>query len=186
MLIVGLGSAGCNIAEFFKKQNKYEVVLLDEGKGIKKCSSVEEYDNIDYKPRKKAIKSASEGFLFVCGSGKVSGATLRILEALKHVKMTVVYIVPDLENSTLKQRKRNKVHFNILQQYARSGMINEFMLFDNKKLLELMGHGTIYKYYDKINEYIYTIIHTLNYCKNVKSEFGKLHERKNISNISTI
>ena len=33
-----------------------------------------------YKPRKKAIKSASEGIL--CGSGKVAGATLRVLEGL--------------------------------------------------------------------------------------------------------
>ena len=36
MLIVGVGNAGCKIAELFKKQDQYHVELLDEGKGIKK------------------------------------------------------------------------------------------------------------------------------------------------------
>ena len=122
MLIIGLGQAGCNIATLFKQHDQYHVELLDEGKGIKKQSSVEEYDTIKYNPRKKALKSASEGILFVCGSGKIAGATLRILEALKHVRMQVVYVYPDLEYSSKEEQLRHKVHFNVLQQYARSGI----------------------------------------------------------------
>ena len=136
MLIIGLGEAGCNIAELFKQHKQYEVVLLDEGKGIKKQKTVEEYDSIEYKPRRKAIKSATEGILFVCGSGKIAGASLRVLEALKHAKMTVVYIYPDLEFATEIERKRNKVHFNVIQQFTRSGLINE-MLFLNDTLFYL-------------------------------------------------
>ena len=79
MLIVGLGEAGCNIAKLFKKHKQYHVELLDEDKGIKKHETVEGYDSIEYKPRKKAIKSASEGLLFVCGSGKISGSKLLAL-----------------------------------------------------------------------------------------------------------
>ena len=71
MLIVGLGEAGCSVAKLFKRHEQYHVELLDEGSGIKKRKTVEEYDTVNYKPRKKAIKSASEGILFVCGSGKV-------------------------------------------------------------------------------------------------------------------
>ena len=58
MLIVGLGSAGCKIAKLFKQQEHYHVELLDEGMGIKKQDCVEDYDNINYKPRKKLIKTA--------------------------------------------------------------------------------------------------------------------------------
>jgi len=132
MLIIGLGEAGCNIAKLFKQHQQYHVELLDEGKGIKKQTTVEEYDQIDYKPRKKAVKQASEGILFVCGSGKIAGATLRVLEALKHAKMTVVYIYPDLEFASDIERRRNKVHFNVLQEFTRSGMIHEMILLDNK------------------------------------------------------
>jgi len=186
MLIIGLGEAGCNIAKLFKQHQQYDVELLDEGKGIKKQTTVEEYDQIDYKPRKKAIKSASEGILFVCGSGKIAGATLRILDALKHVKITVAYIYPDLEYSSKKEQLRHKVHFNVLQEYVRSGLFAELMLIDNKSLINLLGHGTIYDYFGKINHHIYSAIHTLNYCDNVKSEFGILHETKDISRITTL
>ena len=186
MLIVGLGTAGCNIAELFKRHDNYHVELLDEGKGIKKQNSVEEYDSVQYKPRKKAIKSATEGILFVCGSGKIAGATFRVLEGLRHVKMTVVYIYPDLEFASNIEKRRNRVHFHVLQEYARSGKINELLLLDNKTLLEYVGHGTIYEYFKKLNNYVYTVVHTLNFCNNVKPEFGSVHERKEISNICTI
>jgi len=186
MLIIGLGKAGCNIAELFKQHEQYHVELLDEGKGLKKCDTVEEYDNLKYNPRKKALKSASEGILFVCGSGKVAGATLRILEALKHVKMTVMYLCPDLEYSSKKEQLRHKVHFNVLQEYARSGMFEELILIDNKSLINLVGHGTIYEYFKKVNYYIYSAIHTINYCKNVKPEFSSTHIPKKISRISTL
>ena len=186
MLILGLGQAGCNIAKIFKQHDIYHVELLDEGKGIKKKDSVEEYDSINYKPRKKAVKSASEGILFVCGSGKIAGATLRVLEGLQHVKMTVVYIVPDLEYSSKKEQLRHRVHYNVLQQYTRSGKISELVLLDNKVLLEHLGHGTIYEYYKKVNHHIYSIIHTINYCKNVKPEFGTFHKPKEISRIATL
>ncbi len=186
MLIVGLGQAGCNIAKLFKSHEQYDVELLDEDKGIKKQSCVEDYDSIQYKPRKKAIKSASEGILFVCGSGKIAGATLRVLDGLKHVQMKVVYIVPDLEYSTQKEKMRHRVHYYVLQEYARSGMIQELILLDNKIMLSIAGHGTIYKYFDKVNYLIYSSIHTFNYCNNVEPEFNSLHETKEISRISTI
>ncbi len=186
MLIVGLGKAGCNIAELFKQHKQYEVVLLDEGKGIKKKDTVEEYDSIDYKPRRKAIKSATEGFLFVCGSGKVAGATLRVLEGLKHVKMTVVYLVPDLEFATSDEKMRNKVHFGVLQEYTRSGMISEMLIISNNEVINMAGSGTVYDYFNKANYFIYTTIHTLNYCMHVEPEFGTIHSRKDISRISSI
>ena len=186
MLIVGLGQAGCSIAEFFKEHEQYHVELLDEGKGLKKCSIVEDYDSINYKPRKKAIKTAAQGILFVCGSGKIAGATLRVLEALKHVKMTVAYLCPDLEYSSMDEQQRHRVHFNVLQEYARSAMVEELLLFDNKTLIDLVGHGTIYDYYKKVNHYIYTAIHTLNYCNNVKPEFSSVHIPKEVSRISTL
>ena len=186
MLIIGLGKAGCNIAELFKTHDQYIVELLDEDKGIKKRDTAEEYDNINYKPRKKAIKSASEGILIVCGSGKIAGSSLRVLEGLKHVTMTVYYICPDLEYSSVDEQMRHRAHYNVLQQYARSGMIKEMVLIDNKQLIKTAGHGTIYDYYSKVNHYIYSAIHTYNYCNNVEAEFGTLHVPKNISRICTL
>ena len=186
MIIIGLGQAGCNIASLFKHHKQYHVELLDADKGIKKCKTVEEYDLINYRPRKKAIKSASEGILFVCGSGKVAGATLRVLDGLKHVKMTVVYIVPDLEYASREDRLRHHAHFNILQQYARSDMISEMIIVQNELMLEMAGHGTVYKYYEKVNYLMYSAIHTINYSNNVDPAFSSIHKPKEISKIATL
>ena len=187
MLMVGLGEAGKNIVELFKPHTKlYKIIVLDEGEGLEKRDTVEEYDEHPIKFNQKVLKSHDEAFLFVCGSGKVAGASLRVLEALKAHKTTVVYIIPDLEFATDVERRRHKVHFGVLQEYARSGMINEMIILDNKKMFELAGAGTALKYYEKVNYFIYSTIQNLMYCRHTKPDFGKVHEKKEISRISTI
>ena len=91
-----------------------------------------------------------------------------------------------LEFSSTKDRKRNRVHFNVLQEYARSGMIEHLVLLDNKTILEHVGHGTVLNYFDNVNKFIFTMISTLIYCDNVEPDFDARHEIKNISRISTI
>ena len=187
MLMIGLGEAGKNIVKLFKTHTKnYKVIVIDEDDGIQKQNTVEEYDAHPFKFKQKDLKSYTEAFLFLSGSGKIAGASLRVLEALKGLKTTVVYIVPDLEFSSLKEQKRHRVHFGVLQENARSGAINEIVILDNKLLLEIAGAGSALKYYEKINYFIYSTIQNLMYCRHVPPDFGKLHEKKDISRISTI
>ena len=187
MLMIGLGEAGKNIVKLFKTHTQnYKIIILDAGEGLDKKDTVEEYDEIDFKFKQRGLKSHDEAILFVCGSGKVAGATLRVLEALKGYKTTVCYIVPDLEFCSREERLRNKVHFNVIQQYARSGMIQEMMLFDNKALLGEAATGTVTDYYEKANYFIYSTIQNIMYCEHVSPNFGKKHEKKDVSRISTL
>jgi len=186
MVIIGLGKAGCAVAKLFKQHKTYQVVLLDEGKGIKKCNTVEEYDEIEYNPPKTWLKKHSEALVITCGSGKVSGAILRVLEPLKSLRTTVCYIVPELDYLSSDAKKRNRVHFNVLQEFTRSGMIDELVLFDNDLALENFGHGSVKDYYNKINHYYYSAIHMNNFCKNVDPVFGEHHTPKEISRITTL
>jgi hypothetical protein len=187
MILVGLGQAGKNIVNLFKPHSKnYKIIVLDEGEGLESKNSVEDYDQEPIKLSTRGLKSYSEAILFVCGSGKVAGSSLRVLEALSGFKTTVVYIVPDLEFSSEIERKRHKVHFGVLQEYTRSGMIHEMLILDNKTLLDHVGSGTTLKYYEKINYFIYNTFQNIMYCKHVEPEFGKIHEKKEISKISTI
>lgn len=185
--MIGLGAAGNNIVSLFKPHTKnYKIITLDEGNGIEKKDSVEEYDEIDFKPKQRGLKSHDEASLFVCGSGKIAGSILRVLEAFKDLKTTIYYIVPDLEFCSRKEKLRHKVHFGVLQEYARSGMIDELVILDNKALIKFAGPGTTLKYYEKVNYFIYSTIQNLMYCKHMDSDFGKLHDKKDISRISTI
>ena len=186
MLIVGLGEAGKNIAKLFKSHKNYKILIFDEGEGLDAKKSVEEYDEQPVKVASRGLKSHDTGILFVCGSGKIAGASLRLLEALQAHKMTVVYIVPDLEFAGREEKRRHRVHFNVLQEYTRSGKIEEMIILSNKVLLDQVGQGSIKKYYDKVNYYIYSTFQNINFCNNVQQTFGKLHETKEISRISTI
>ena len=185
--MVGLGEAGKNIVNLFKAHTKnYKIIVLDEGEGIKKQSCVEDYDAEPVILPQRGLKSHDEAFLFLCGSGKIAGSCLRVLEALKAFKTTVVYLVPDVEFLSDREKKRHRVHFGVLQEYARSGMIDEILILDNKVLFQHAGAGTTLKYYDKVNYFVYNAIQNLMYCRHVKPDFGKLHEKKEISRISTI
>ena len=185
--MIGLGEAGKNIANLFKPHTKnYKIIVLDENEGIPSQDSVEKYDEQPIKLTQRGLKSHSEAFLFVCGSGKIAGASLRVLEALKGFKTTVVYIVPDLEFASEREQKRHKVHFGVLQEYTRSGLVRDLIILDNKTMLNHAGTGTTLKYYEKVNYLIYNTIQNLMYCHHVQPDFGRLHEKKNISRISTI
>ena len=117
MLMVGLGNAGKNIVKLFKPHTKnYKIIVLDEDEGIPKQDSVEKYDEQPIKLTQRGFKSHPEALLFVCGSGKVAGATLRALEALESFETTVVYIVPDLEFASSREQLRHRVHFIVVEE----------------------------------------------------------------------
>ena len=186
MLIIGLGQAGCNVAKLFKQHKTYQVVLLDEDSGIPKCDTVEEYDAVDFKVPKTWLKKHQEVLVILSGCGKIAGSTLRVLEPLKKLKTTVCYIVPELDYLSSEGKLRNKVHFNVLQEFTRSGMIDELILFDNELCLEHFGHGPVKDYYNSVNYHYYLCIHMNNYSKNVQPVFGEHHTPKEISRICTI
>ena len=187
MILVGLGEAGKNIVKLFKPHSKnYKVITFDENEGLEPKQSVEEYDEEPIKVTSRGLKSHSEGILFVCGSGKVAGATLRVLEAFPSHQMSVVYIIPELEFASREEKMRHRVHFHVLQEYARSGKIKEMMIFDNHQLLALNGTGPISNYCEKINFFIYSTLQNLFYCQNVKPDFGRIHNPKDHSRICAL
>ena len=187
MIISGIGQAGKNIANLFKPHTGiYKILIFDENDGIEPRESVEEYDEHPVKIPSKMLEDEDEAIVFVCGSGKVAGCSLRVLEALSGLETTVFYIAPDLEFCSREERLRHRVHFNVLQEYARSGKIKNIMLISNKSLISTIGSGPVTKYYEKVNFYIYSLVQNLMYCLHTKPEFGQIQEPKSISRISTI
>ena len=186
MVIVGLGQAGKEIANLFKPHKQYKIIILDENDGMEYQTSVEAYDAQPININRRGLKKHEKGILFVCGSGKVAGASLRVLEALSDIQMDVFYIVPDLEFCSREERRRNRVHFNVLQEYARSGKIKSIILASNKEMLRMAGTGPISKYYEKVNFYIYNLIQNILFCQHTNPEFGQIHQPKEVSRITTI
>ena len=183
MVVIGIGQAGCNIVSNFSKSHKK--IMIDSDLFPSTCKTTEDYENKCPSLKKELNFRAKECWVILCGSGKVAGATLRILEKIKNKKINVLYVYPDPDMSTPLQLKRNKVVFNVLQQYTRSGMLNTFNIVSNRQALQIAGEGPISSVYRSVNETIANIVETIEYFKTQTPVLGNIAETKEISRIRT-
>ncbi len=190
MKIVGLGSAGCNIAKAFSKFPQYETFGIDTSKEaditIKKRDSHEEYDKKFPSLKKKLKFTDSEVYVVVAGAGTISGGVLRLLEQIKNNSITVLYIQSDLSLLSETQKMQEKIVVYILQEFARSGMIAGIWLIDNQRVERGIGDVPIMGYYDVLNQAVVNMIHMINVFKNSEPVIGNFMKPSELSRIATI
>ena len=181
MNIIGLGKAGCNIADMFAKYPQYNVYKIDVGiKGdncfaVKKQKGPEEYEKNtpSFKTFFKGLKE--ESLLIIGGSGDISAMSLRIVEQIKEKsKIDILYIKPDTFMLNQTKMMHEKVTYNVLQHYARSAAINAVMVVSNPQLESILGEVPIIGYYEKLNELLVSTIHMINVFKNSEPVMGGL------------
>jgi|APGre2960657373_1045057.scaffolds.fasta_scaffold101952_2 hypothetical protein len=167
--IIGLGSAGCNVAETFENKEEYLVKLIDHDIEGENCFSLEEQKTPeDYE---KNVPDLSNFFadvtkkviLVVGGSGKISGASLHILKQIKNAELNVLYIRPDRELLGSIGKLQENLTFNVFQEYARSGIFKNTFLVNNEDVAQIIGDVPILQFYNKINLVIHNSL--INYLK---------------------
>ena len=183
--LIGLGNTGSKVVQKLSDYEQYNVLTIDSGKEIKECKSPEEYEK-KCPSLKKMFKGIDEDvFLFLSASGNISGASLRILEQLKGKKINVVCISSDsVTLSTVGNLQQNLVS-GVLQEYARSGLIDNLYLFDNSKIEEMLTDVSLEDYWDQINNTISYIFHTFMYFDNTDPLMKFGHLEKDLANIHT-
>ena len=181
MNIIGLGKAGCNIADAFAKYPQYKIYKIDVGVEGKKCYDVKKQSGPEeYERNTPSLKTFFSGLkgesLFVVGgSGDISAMSLRIVEQIKEKsKIDVLYIKPDTFMLNEAEAMHEKVTYNVLQHYARSAAINAVMVVSNPRLESILGEVPIIGYYDKLNELLVSTIHMINVFKNSEPVMGGL------------
>ena len=174
--IIGLGNAGCNIVDKFAQFSQYLTYKMDVGLTrtpttfpLKQQEKFEDYE--EKLPSLKTFFKEVEGeILFVVGgSGKVSSAALSILEYLKKYKINILYIKPELSLLNHSQIQLERLVYNVLQEYTRSGIFERMYIISNEEVAQLVGSISIKNYHDKINEMIVSTIHMINVYKNNES-----------------
>jgi len=193
--IIGLGKAGCNIADEFANYDQYKIYKIDcdlEGfkqDGIYKMpwqDSTERYEG-NCPDLSNFFKDVSGDILFVIGgSGNISGAALSILEQLKHCNVNVLYIRPDLSSISITKIRQEWVVFNVLQEYARSGVFKRIYLVDNSKVEEHLGDVPVIGYYDKLNSMIVSSLHMINVYNHIEPIVNTFYDPLPGRKISTI
>ena len=112
-----------------------------------------------------------------------SGASLKILEQIKKCRLHVLYIYgdPDLLGETAQMQQR--VTFNVFQEYARSGVLENVILIDNCRLEEMLGDVPIIGFYDKLNDLVVPTMHMINVLRHSESVMDNISASHDISRI---
>tara|TARA_Y100000310_G_scaffold30201_1_gene28741 strand:+ start:2551 stop:3411 length:861 start_codon:yes stop_codon:yes gene_type:complete len=188
--VVGLGSAGCNIADAFAKYPQYKTYKIDVGLTGQNCFNfppVSSHKECEDKcpPMEDFFKDVAGEVLFVVGgSGTISGASLKILHHLQRCRINILYIQPDSDLLSETRRLQERLVFGILQEYARSAVFEKIYLISNLQLEEILGEVPVTNYYDRLNELIVSTVHMLNIFQNIPpvvSTFSQILESARIA-----
>ena len=99
----------------------------------------------------------------VCGASTVSAASLAILQQIhRKAEINVLYLKPDTFLLNELRKLQERTVYNVLQQYARSGLLKQTFLFENAALEEIVGDVPIAELRKKVNELIVHTIHMMN------------------------
>jgi len=191
--VIGLGNAGCNIADLLSEYPQYKIYKIDtnlaKGKGcfsLPTCTNPEDYESkLPTKVINALKKIEGKVVLIVGGGGKISSGALRILECTQSNPIEVIYIKPDESAAAAPALMRDKISFNVLQQYARSGVFERVYIVSNSEIERAVGNIPLSHYYTKINSIISSTFHMLNVYKNTSASFSRFSDPDGISRIST-
>lgn len=192
MNVVGLGTAGCNIAEQFGKYPQYTTFFIETGNRddknflrIAKKTSHEEYEDKVRLKKSFFDKIKGDTLFIVAGAATISGLTLKALEKMKRLKLTILYIKSDTSLLPDIRKKQERVVFNVLQQYTRSSLFEKMYIVDNVVVENILGDVPIKGYYDHLNNLIASTMHMINVYKNSEAEMDTFSSNIDSARIGT-
>lgn len=190
--VIGLGTAGCNIATVFQKYPQYDVYKIDAGIEGEKCfdigekNSPEDYERScpDLSPFLRHI--TGDVLFIVAGGGYSSGASLQILQTISgRCNINVLYIKPNEDDLNRTAILQNRLTYNVFQQYARSGLFKTLYIVSNDSLEEIIGDLPIFTRNDKLNEFLVGIVHYINVFNNTEPIVDNSETPKENARIAT-
>ena len=195
MDIIGLGEAGCNIAECFRKYPQYKNIYKidsvehkESGKffKIKERATFEDYEEKCPSMKRFFAKLSKEVIFVVGGSGRCSLMSLAVLEQIKDREIIILFVKPDSDLLSEDRKKIGKIVFNVLQEYTRSGLFDRMLIVDNIRVQKTLDSISIMNYFEKMNELIASTVHMINVYKNIKPVYENKLEKSVSCRVGTI
>ena len=192
MNVIGLGQAGCNIADMLSAYPQYKTYKIDVGIEGTRCYDVKKQKGPEeYEKNVPSMKTFFRGIkgetLFVVGgSGSISAMCLRIMEQIKDkCEISVLYIRPDTSLLSKNKTLQESATYGVLQEFARSGLLEMLYLVSNINLENILGNVPIIGYIDKINELLVSTVHMINVFRNSEPVMGGIEDPQEASRIAT-
>ena len=192
MNVIGLGQAGCNIADLLSVYPQYKTYKIDVGIEGKRCYDVKKQKGPEeYEKNVPSMKTFFKGIkgetLFVVGgSGNISAMCLSIMEQIKDkCELSVLYVRPDTSLLSKNKTLHEKATYGVLQEFARSGLLEMLYLVSNINLENILGNVPIIGYINKINELLVSTVHMINVFRNSDPVMGGIEEPQEASRIAS-
>ena len=193
--VIALGTAACNLASHFESHAQYKVYRIND-KGdrqeknfikIPTLKNPEDYETVNLNFKRKLTRVEGDVLFVVCGCSKVASASLVVLQYLhKKCNISLLYIKPDISFLSEKERLQERAVYNILQQYARSGVFNNIMLVSNETVEGFLQEVSISEHFNLLNKTVSDAIHMINYFNHVKPVSSTFSDVSEASRIYTI
>ena len=193
--MIGLGSAGHKVIMSFLEYPQYNGYTVDcempeESRTIfveiPEFSHPEEYEKSTPDLSKRFNNLGDTCLFVVCGASMISGATLRVLEAIhEKSKVSVLYMKPDVSILSEMRKLQENLVYNVLQEYSRSGLLEDFYVVEDTLIDEMIGGAPILGYFEHINRAMVSTIHMINVFNNQKKIIGTFSDPDPSASIAT-
>jgi len=198
-VVVGIGHSGCAIADSLKKEEGYEVYKIDSKiRGNRTLSLSEKKTIQQHEAAALEITDKVQGLfediakddsvtVVLSGADSASGSALVVLESLrsKTDNLDVLYIRPD--RGFLSEEKKSNDAFvgGVLQEFARSGLIEKIYLVDIARAEAIMGEVPIAEYEDRLHKLIASTASLIKFYNSASPLMDNRGEMKDTSRIAT-
>jgi hypothetical protein len=190
--LVGIGNFCSELVSNFSLYPQYEIYSINTESSTENCFVVSQFKNAE--EYEKNYPEQLNGFIkdsndeitiFVDGSESISGIILKFLQNFKNRKINICYVKSDLELMGNIEKLQDKIAFNILQEYTRSGLFQKFTIFDKTKLENFLTNVTILDFDEKFNQLVSSTTHYINVYSNIKPILSNNIDLNNISRIES-
>ncbi len=189
--VICLGVKACDIGEIFENNNLFKVKLIDKNIEGDNCFSIGEYKTPEEYETNcpdlfNFLSDVTDDILFITsGDCDAVSASLNVLKYVKDKKISVLYLIPDIDYLRNESLLINKVVFNVFQEYARSGLFEKLYLFDSKTLELFLGDIPIAEWYESHLKLIYKTYVGVNSLNTLETVIENYFPPNNLCRISS-
>lgn len=191
--IIALGEYAAEISKVFESYGGYQSYIISshvgDGDFTKK---IENYKNAEVCESSVGdfssfLSSVDKNVVFLCtGAESESGAALKILETIKDRDIKIFYFRKDPTSLSQVQKTQDKVCFNVLQEYTRSGLFERMYIFDCNELDAILGDVPILEYSNRLSQLVCFSYHMITVFEKSKMIVGNIVNYDDVARISTI
>ncbi len=160
--VIGLGTLAGLLVDELRRYPEYRVYKIVAGTSENNAFSLgsfktmqeyeEEIPESDLDLYLEGITKNQTVLLVLEGGEPITGAALRILESIKHARLTVMFIQPSTSLKSDTAALNSRLAFGALQEYARSGLLDRMLFIQKSRIEALVGDVPINLYEKRIAE----------------------------------